>query len=278
MMKLSTKKQPAGIEYSGVAGDSASCKDAVIRLLQFGDRISHARILSCSNNHCLLLTVNYGDFIAVKSGFASGYGGEGPHALSFVLQLLEVHGAEIEEYEVERGVIDRIDMSSLTIEDLANLEIARSVRPTRWRNYVYDDHWDKQGRGVLWKHFPLVIPFAIIDSRITDLALSFLERPDDSLLTGYRRLEDIVRKRTGIDEHGAKLFSQSFNGDNAKLAWDDLGVSERNGRVSLFTGAYMAFRNPRAHRELKDHAESYLEEFLLMNHLYILEKQAKEIN
>lgn len=273
MIKRSTKKL-AGIEYSGLAGVSPSCKEAVIRLLQYGDRIIRARILSCSNYHCLLLTVNCDDLIAVKSGFASGYGGEGPSAFSYVLRLLNAHGVEIEEYKVNRGIINRIDMSSLTIEDLENLEISQPIRPTRWYNYVYNEHGDKQELGVLWKHFPLVIPFAIIDSRITDLALSFLERPDESLLTGYRRLEDIVRERTGIDEHGTKLFSQAFNGDKAKLIWDGLGASEKNGRASLFTAAYMAFRNPRAHRELRDQAESYVMEFLLLNSLYILEEQA----
>jgi hypothetical protein len=274
MMILNTKKQPAGIEYSGQAGVSASCKEAIMRLLQYGDQITHARILSCSNDHCLLLTVNSGDVIAVKSGFTSGYSGEGPRTFSFVLRLLEAHGTEIEEYEVARSVIDRVDMSSLTIEDLANLEMSKPVRPTRWFNYVNLEHIDMKKQGVLWKHFPMVIPFAIIDSRITDLDLIFLERPDDILLTGYRRLEDIVRKRTGIDEHGTKLFSQAFHGDKAKLKWEGLSNSERDGRASLFTAAYMAFRNPRAHRELRDGAGSYMMEFLLLNYLYILEEQA----
>lgn len=79
----------ARIEYSGLAGISQACQDAVMRLLQYGDRITRARILSCSKNHCFLLTVNVGDLVAVKSGFASGYGGGGPHAFSYVLRLLD---------------------------------------------------------------------------------------------------------------------------------------------------------------------------------------------
>jgi len=271
-MKRSKKKQSAGIEYSGLAGMSASCRDAVMRLLQFGDRIERARILSCSKVHCLLLTVNPGSLIAVRSGFASGYGGEGPRTFSFVLRLLEAHGTEIEEYEVDQELIDRVDMSSLTTADLEKLEGARPVRPTRWYDYVSDEHWEELGS--LWKHFPPVVPFAVIDSRITDLAMRLLEQPDESLLTGYRRLEDLVRKRTGIDEHGGRLFSQAFQADKAKLTWEGIGASERNGRASLFTAAYMAFRNPRAHRELRDCEESYVTEFLLLNHLYVLERQA----
>jgi hypothetical protein len=67
----------SGIEYHGVAGASQECQDAVMRLLQFGDNIVRARIFSYSNEHCLLLTDAIGDRIAIKSGFSSGYLGEG---------------------------------------------------------------------------------------------------------------------------------------------------------------------------------------------------------
>jgi hypothetical protein len=272
MMKRRKKKQPAGIEYSGLSGVSASCGDAVMRLLQFGDRIERARILSCSNVHCLLLTVNSGDLIAVRSGFASGYGGEGPGTLSLVLRLMEAHGTEIEEYEVDQELIDRVDKASLTTEDLESLEGARPVRASRWCGYVSEEHWDNPGS--LWKCFPPVVPYAVIDSRITDLAMKLTEQPDESLSTGYRRLEDLVRKRTGLNEHGVKLFSQAFQGDRAKLIWKDIDASESNGRASLFTAAYMAFRNPRAHREPSECAKDCVTEFLLLNHLYVLERQA----
>jgi hypothetical protein len=81
----------AGIEYVGLPGISEECQNAVLRLLQFGDKITHARILSSSGDHCLLLTVHVGDIVAVKSGFASGYLGEGPRTFSYVLEVLEAH-------------------------------------------------------------------------------------------------------------------------------------------------------------------------------------------
>lgn len=264
----------AGIEYCGLPGISSECQDAVMRLLQYGDRITRVRILSGSGDHCLLLTVNVGDLIAVKSGFGSGYMGEGSHAFSYVLQLLDTHGAQIEEYEVTPDVIDRLDGSSLTMADIENLDAARPIRPTRWHDYVFEDHWERGHSGTLWLEFPPLVPFAIIDSRIIDLAISFWEGPDQKLLTGYRRLEDIVRKRTGIDEHGAKLFSQAFLGPTAKLSWKGLDTGQQTGRASLFTGAFMAYRNPRAHREVESDANNQLVEFLLLNHLYCLEKDS----
>lgn len=104
----------AGIEYVGIAGASKECQDAVLRLIQFGDQISRATIISCSDEHCLLLTLNGGDLVAVKSGFSSGYGGEGPRRFSYVLQVLQSHGIDIEEYNVPHEFLYRIDRSALT--------------------------------------------------------------------------------------------------------------------------------------------------------------------
>src|SRR5260370_36863811 len=118
----------------------------------------------------------------------------------------------------------------MTAGDLEALDQERPVRPHRWRDYVFENHWELKKNGMLWREFPLVIPFAIIDSRIGDLAISFWDGPDDRLLIGYRRLEDIVRGRTNIDGHGSKLFSQAFAPKAGKLAWKDIDAGEQVGR------------------------------------------------
>lgn len=271
------KTRLAGIEYVGIAGTSADCKDAVIRLLQYRTRVTLGRILSHSNHHCLLITVDSGDLVAVKSGFASGYSGEGPRTFSFVLQLLEAHGADLEEYAIDEKLLNRLDMSALTRADISRIDAARPIRPSRWPDYVLEDDWKRSEDGTLWRLFKPIIPYAIIDPRIIDLALKFDEQPDDALLKGYRRLEDSVRERTGIDEHGARLFSQAFLTPPPKLTWRKIDESERVGRASLFTSAFMAYRNPRAHREPNEHVGE-LAEFLLLNHLFILESEAVDRN
>lgn len=276
-MKKKRKDGPdtsAGIQYAGLRGISKDCRNAVMRLLQFGDRVTAARILSCSGTHCLLLTVNSGDLVAIKSGFSSGYAGEGPRALSYVIQLLDTHGAELEEFDVDEATIERVDDSALTKADLAGLEAARPVRPTRLWDYVTERHWEQHSEGTLWRAFPPVVPLAVVDPRIADLAVSFWEGPDDRLLTAYRRLEGVVRERIGSDEHGGRLFSDAFLGAKAKLRWD-CSDAERQGRGQLFAAAFAAYRNPRAHRELGDHADEQLVEFLLVNHLYRLERSAE---
>ena len=268
-----TARGLAGIQYCGIPGASKDCKDAVLRLLQFGDHISHARILTHDNAHCLLLTVDGTDLVGIKSGFASGYGGEGPSAFSYVLALLYAHSVDIEEYQVSEELIERLDRSALTVSDSKMLNAAKPVRPNRWADYISEDDWEKGENRMLWSRFKPVIPFAIIDSRIVDLALKFDEQPDDCLLTGYRRLEDNVRDRTEVEEHGAKLFSQVFLSDPPKLTWGEIDRAEHAGRASLFTGTFMAYRNPRAHREPHKYS-SELGEFLLLNHLFLLERDA----
>lgn len=266
----------AGVQYGGLPGVSRECQSAVLRLLQYGDTVTRAQILSCSGDHCFLLTINTGELVAIKSGFASGYAGEGPRTFSYVLRLLDAYEVEIEEYQVPQDLLDRLDESALTRHDLAFLEAARPVRTSRWHDYIQPEHWDCEHIGGLWREFPYVIPFAVVDSRIADLAITFWKHPDARLMTGYRRLEDILRARTGIDEHGSKLFSAAFIGQNSKLRWTDADGGEQNGRAALFTGAYMAYRNPRAHREPENRADKQLTEFLLLNHLYVLEGQAVE--
>ncbi len=269
-----SKNRLAGIQYVGLAGVSEVCAQAVQRMLQYGDHIASAMLLTSGHDHCLLLVVNEDYKVAVKSGFASGYRGEGPSALSRVLKLLLDHGADIEEVEVDRAILERIDVSALTVRDLDAISSSKVVRPLRIYDYIYDAQLSPGSLGMHWRRFPAVLPFAIIDRRIADLALRFHEEPNDTLLQGFRRLEDTVRQRTASKEHGAKLFSQAFQGEGAKLTWEDVQSSELVGRVNLFTGAYMAHRNPRAHQERQDSTLELLSEFILLNHLFKLESKA----
>ncbi len=122
------------------------------------------------------------------------------------------------------------------------------------------------------------MPFSIIDLRIMDLAIGLCDNPDLALISGYRRLEDIVRKRTNLEDvSGVKLFSQAFHGNEPLLHWPNILDAESKGRVSLFTGAYMAYRNNRVHRESDTNLNDAVKEFLLINQLFILEREAVEV-
>jgi len=275
-MTMAELDEAAGIQYLGDAGISVSCKEAVMGLLLVAEPPSRVKILTNSQTHCLLFAIGKYDAIAVKSGFSSGYLGTGPSTFSFTLQLLESHGIEVEEYEVDKDFITRLDDSALTRNDIEGLENQHPVRPSRWWDYIHEIHQERGKNGELWKSFPAVIPFKIIDKRIVDLAITFWKAPDERLLSGYRRLEDIVRRRTKIDEIGTKLFSQAFQGPTSKLEWKGIDPGEQTGRAQIFTGIFQAHRNPRAYREPNDQNENLLSEFLLLNHLFLLEGTATE--
>lgn len=70
------------------------------------------------------------------------------------------------------------------------------------------------------------------------------------------------------------MFSKAFSGSDGPLTWNDADDGARTGRMNLFTGTYGAHRNPRAHRELGGGPGELLAEFLLLNHLYWLERDA----
>lgn len=192
-----------------------------------------------------------------------------------MLQLLEAHGVEIDEYVVDEALIERIDQSELTAADMQSIDASKPVRPNRWHDFMLRQHIDCQRQNTFWQDFPPVIPYAIIDSRVADLTLGFWQCPDDTILTGYKRLEDIVRERTALKDHGAKLFSKAFSGEIAQLCWKDMDEGEKTGKANLFTGAFMAHRNPQAHRETKNHPDQQLAEFLLLDRLYRLERETQ---
>jgi hypothetical protein len=275
----------AGIEYYGSAGITAHCLTALTMAIQAGDdTIVRAFLLSDVDSsskcgtHCFLLWPESSDPIVIKSGFASGYPGEGPRGLSSALQILIRHNIEIKEYAVDANFIQRADSSCLTLVDLDMFETLQPIRPARYYDYIllrddlcsYDDNLVKS-------LFVKNVPFSLIDNRIMDLAIDLLNNPDANLMTCYRRLEDIIRKRTCLDgESGSKLFSQAFLSSNAPLYWPELPEAEAKGRAALFTGVYMAYRNSRAHKENLTTIDDAIREFLMINQLFILEFEAQK--
>jgi hypothetical protein len=262
-----------GLQYHGVAGSSIDCKSAVLRLLQYGPPLVRVLILTNDRRHALLLTDAHDDTFVIKTGFTSGYGGEGPNALSVCLALLDAHGAQADEKMVDKAILERLDLSGLTVGDWDQIVQAPHVRPANYPLYILERHHDAAMDGTLWRRqFETVIPLGSVDPRLADLALTFRKDPDARLMDGYRRLEEVLRKRTGLTSSGSKLFSAALSPDKGILTWvlDDDG--EKQGRYNLFTGAFMALRNPRAHKV--DHPSNPAAEFAMLNLLFQLESEA----
>ena len=276
----------AGIEYHGVAGCTQDCLAALQRLLLCPAFLKTALILTCRDNrygdHALLLHNEFGDPIAIKSGFASGYGGEGPSGFSFALAMLKFHSVELEEIDVDRKALARLDASALTSADLEAITATPPLRPHALWDYILPEHFSLTERKNIWRQWEPIIPLQIIDDRLVDLALDFWSDPDSALIKAHRQLETIVRERIGMNADAgmkggaARIYARAFQGDEPKLTWEGVSASERQGRASLFIGVVGAHRNARAHREVNATQCELVSELLLINHLYQLEKDALE--
>ncbi|MDQ9172062.1 TIGR02391 family protein [Oxalobacteraceae bacterium R-40] len=265
----------AGIQYMGLDGITSACLRAITCLINGGTRIKQAALITCTQDHAFLFFEEMDEVIAIKAGFGSGYSGEGSRGLANALELLRRHSIDIEEFQVSAEFMHRLAYSCLLQKDVDFIRTASPLRPSRWYDYIYDQGRDlSDNPHLLTRHYPIAIPFAIIDTRILDLAVAFPLNEDTAIISAFRRLEDIVRKRTGLPGEGTKLFSKAFMQEDSPLKWDVPDEGEFKGRASLFNAIFMAFRNARVHREIYSGSDNELREFLLVNELYRLESEA----
>lgn len=270
------KSKFAGIQYLGDSGVTRICKEAVIQLIHAGEDIKDVKILtfeeSYSHAHALLLTLRYDIQVIIKGGFASGYNGEAPKGYAFVLNLLRKYTDSINEYIISKSIFERISSSSLTSKDLEYINSINPVRPARWYESAYIH---KERERSIFSEFPLTIPMALLDPRLIELALDFNKNPDSAIMGAYRKLESIVRERTGLhNESSVKLFAKAFQVDDSALYWENLDSGESTGRASLFKSVFMAYRNNRAHQEPRHNLSDDIREFMLINQLFVLESEA----
>lgn len=262
--------------YLGKAGVTEASLYSLCSLIQTHEDLDYALLLTNDQTHAFILRDLTHNYYVIRSGFTSGYFGEGPKGLAKAMTLLGKHRIETEEILVSSKLLNKLNSSSLSDQDIDFIFQQKIVRPIRLHDYIYPFKNEVAQTSKLKPYYPLELPYSIIDDRIFDLALLFKQDPDSALTKAYKRLQDIVRERTGLNEHSTKLFSQAFNTSNAPLTWIVPDKSEVIGRANLFLGTYQAFRNARIHRE--KHEENLIHqyrEFLLINELYLLEAEAK---
>jgi hypothetical protein len=272
---VQVKAKFAGIQYLGDSDVTQICKEAVIQLIHAGEDINDVKILTFeqaySNAHALLLTLRYDIQVIIKGGFASGYSGEGPKGYAFVLNLLRNYTDSINEYIISKSIFESVSNSSLTVKDIEYINSIKPVRPARW----YDSAYIHQERErSIFSEFPLTIPMALLDPRLIELALDFNRNPDSAIMGAYRKLESIVRERTGLhNESSTRLLKKAFQVNDSILHWGDLDSGESIGRASLFSNVFMAYRNNRAHQEPRHNLSDDIREFMLINQLFVLESE-----
>lgn len=270
-------KEPITVQYLGTEY-TQPCLEAVRTLMQQRVSISAVRLLTGlegrSARHGFLITTELDELIAIRPGFSSGYIGEGPRGLASALQIFDAFGFAVEEHRVPLPLLTRIDGARLTEHDLARIEASVPVMPTRLHDYIYDAGAYHRPLNATLREFEPTIPFGIIDGRLADLAIGFFEDPNSRLMSGYARLEGIIKKRTGLRGAASKLFSSAFEGTAARLTWLGIDPSEQIGRSALFRSVYQTYRNRRVHNEAPSDEAMDLAELLLLNNLFILESSA----
>lgn len=265
------------VDYLGNIGITDTCLFSLYNLIQTHADLSYALLLTNDQTHAFILKDLTENYYIIRAGFTSGYSGEGPKGLAKALTILRKHQIDTEEVLVPTKLFNRLNSSSLSDQDIDFIFQEKIVRPIRLHDYIYPFENEVAQTSNLKRYYPLELPYSTIDDRIFDLALLFKQDPDSALTKAYKRLEDIVRERTNLNEHSTKLFSQAFNTSNAPLTWTVPDKSEIVGRANLFLGTCQAFRNVRTHREKEESLIHQYREFLLINELYLLESEAIKI-
>lgn len=276
-MRFLGSSELAVAQYVGSHLTTKSCLDAISRLLASSAWIEKVRLLSAGRRHGFYLETNEPEPILVRCGFASGYGGEGPAGLAIALHLFERFQFEVEEVVVPPDLLVRLDENRLSVADIEFVVRAKALRPTGIWDYR-DEGLKSRGspQAAIRSQFKPSVPWSLIDERIVDLALVLQRDPDKAVFEAFRRLESTVAKRAGlpIGTAGKDVFRKAFRGSGACLMWKGLPAGEVEGRAQLFEAAFLAYRNPLAHREEVRRAERAYREFYLVNELFLLEREA----
>lgn len=272
-MRFNLFTQPSEeIQYLGTPY-TQDCLEAIGFILQTQTYIEKALLLSCNQAHAYLIKSHRNTYI-IRSGFSSGYFGEGPKGLASSLQLLLKHNIAVEEINISEKLMKKVNHSSLSDADIKIMLTTRVVRPTNIYEYIYAIYKTTEYQVTNDRYYPTELPYHLIDSRILDLALKFNDDPNRSIFNAFIRLENIVQTRINSDKHSSALFEYAFCSENPPLICksEDKRASQATGRI--FPNIYKAFRNEHAHNEVSKSLKTLIREFLLINELYILESEA----
>lgn len=106
------------IDYLGEAGITEICLSSLYNLIQTHTDFNTALLLTSDQNHALLLKDSTENYYIVRSGFTSGYLGEGPKGLAKALTILRKHQIETEEVVIPAKLLYKLNKSFLTDQDI----------------------------------------------------------------------------------------------------------------------------------------------------------------
>lgn len=198
------------IDYLAQAGVTETCLYSLCNLIQTNVDFTDARLLTSDQFHAFIFKDQFDSYYIIRSGFSSGYAGEGPEGLAKALATLRRHQIDIEEVLIPSKLINKLNKSLLTDQDIDFIFQQKIIRPIRLHDYIHPFEGEVNQALKQKRYYPLELPYSIIDDRIFDLALLFKQDPDSALSKAYKRLEDIIRERTNLNESSKNCLNKLF--------------------------------------------------------------------
>ena len=256
--------QPEDVQHMGRAGDSMACLLAVDTIVNSQNPPRKASVVTHvtdrrngQRQHLLLFwDWNALELAVVHSGFASGYGGEGPRTFSEALCMLSDRKIPTNEIYVDEPVFEAIEHRRLTtrlIEFLRSADAGSMDEP--WYA-IWARHQDEMETQTFWqkRHQPKP-DFDFLDPELAErcrtlYAANVQAAIREAYLVVEERLRNLIRDPDDSEDilTGDKLLVKALHPETGKLTDKSLPRSEREGLFLMSKGAYQFVRNPRAHR------------------------------
>lgn len=273
-------------EILGV-GNTQDALDALTEVLQSDPPVVGCVFVTAGDReggqHLLVMITEDEKFprpVVIRSGFTSGYGGEGPVGTSLAITLLDDLNIRPLSVVVDSSLFERIDQGTATYEELRGLwdhSLAGWKRGKDVSHYVLERDFDRSEKHQSWRRSVAPrLTYSLVSPDLFDLIPQFERNPREALIAGFRRLESEIRaalQRVGVettDRAAVQLIRLAF-GKDGRLRWADVPAdsSEHLGRVEMLAGAFQALRNKRAHEEddASDHVEN-IQDFYVLSRVY----------
>ena len=255
---------PDDVQYMGIPGISEQCLlavDTIVnsqRLPERASLVTHKELPRSSKAEHLFLFWgwNHVPLTVVHSGFASGYGGEGPRTFSMALCMIRDKAVPINELRVHKGLFNAIEERRPTQVMLDQLRVQGEPMEQWIGVYVWEEHEQMVQDRTFWPmwHRPN-LAFDFLDPELAERCQSLFPAKveaavREAFLVVEARLRDVMEAsiEEGEAPTGMALISEALRPNGGILTDESLPPSEREGLHHLFRGAFQYVRNPRAHR------------------------------
>ena len=163
--------EPGDIQYMGISGYSASCLDAVEKIVT--DKRPPKKLTLVSTlwrpeptspslpGYHLFLVWNWNrvPLTVVHSGFKTGYTGEGPRSFSLALCMILSENIEVTSVEYEMSTFAAVDKRRVTEEMIEKLRSSDMLDNPELRDewidngWIYPAHLKELENGSFWSYY-----------------------------------------------------------------------------------------------------------------------------